>query len=114
MTAVGVAVFGEIMRPGFLDEVARTGHFLCERLGALSAKNGLGEVRGRGLLVALELGLDIGPAVVAAAMEHGLLLNSPRPPVLRFMPALTVTRDEVDLMIERLETALGDVHGFRQ
>jgi acetylornithine/N-succinyldiaminopimelate aminotransferase len=113
MTAVGVAVFEEIMKPGFLDDVVRKGQVLRERLASLSAKHGLGEVRGRGLLVALELGRDIGAAVVAAAMERGLLLNAPRPSVLRFMPSLTVTQDEVDRMIERLEAALCDVSGNR-
>jgi acetylornithine/N-succinyldiaminopimelate aminotransferase len=109
MTAVGVAVFEQIMKPGFLDEVGRKGQWLREQLALLSTRRGLGEVRGRGLLAALELGRDTGPAVVAAAMEGGLLVNSPRPSVLRFMPSLTVTRDEIGLMIERLEAALESI-----
>ncbi len=109
MTAVGVAVFEEISRPGFLTEVENKGRRLRERLRMLSARRALGEVRGEGLLVALELGRDIGQSVCAAAMDNGLLVNSPRASVLRFMPALTVTPEEIDLMIERLERALGQV-----
>jgi len=108
MTAVGAAVFGEIAAPGFLEGVERKGRYLRQSLRALSSKHGLGEVRGRGLLVALELGRDIGPAVVSAAMEHGLLINSPRPAVLRFMPSLTVTEQEIDCMVVRLEQSLAD------
>ncbi len=109
MTAVGVAVFEEVSRPGFLAEVENKGRQLRERLRMLSARRGFGEVRGQGLLVALELGRDIGQGVCAAAMDNGLLVNSPRASVLRFMPALTVTPEEIDLMIERLERALGQV-----
>jgi acetylornithine/N-succinyldiaminopimelate aminotransferase len=106
MTAVGVAVFEALARPGFLGGVQSRGRRLEMGLRALSARNALGEVRGRGLLLALELGREAGPAVVAAAMDLGLLINSPRPNVLRFMPALTVTPEEIDEMIERLEMAL--------
>lgn len=113
MTAVGAAVLRQITQPGFLGEVEGKGQVLRECLEALSAQHGLGEVRGRGLLVALELGRDLGQAVVAAAMKRGLLLNSPRPSVLRFMPALTVTREEIELMSGRLEAALCDVSGNR-
>ena len=109
MTAVGVAVFEELSRPGFLADVERKGAYLRECLCSLSSRLGLGNIRGRGLLVALELGRDMGPAVVSAAMERGLLLNAPRPAVLRFMPALTVTEEEIDLMIDRLAQALADV-----
>lgn len=113
MTAVGLAVFRQITRHGFLHEVECVGRLLRDCLETLSAQRGLGEVRGRGLLVALELGRDIGPAVVSAAMERGLLLNSPRPSVLRFMPALTVTRVEVEQMIGVLGKAIDDVNGNR-
>jgi acetylornithine/N-succinyldiaminopimelate aminotransferase len=72
----------------------------------LSARHGLGEVRGRGLLLALDLKLPIGPALVAQALELGLLLNSPRPDTLRFMPALNVTREEISQMTDQLDTIL--------
>jgi acetylornithine/N-succinyldiaminopimelate aminotransferase len=114
MTAVGVAVFEELDRPGFLERVERAGRYLREKLCAVSMRHGLGEVRGRGLLIALELGSDAGPAVVSSAIEHGLLLNSPRPSVLRFMPALTVSDQEIDWMIERLAMALADTRTCTQ
>ena len=106
MTAVGCAVMQALLAPGFLDGVARKGDYLRLRLEQLSAKHSLGEVRGQGLLMALELGSDLGPLLVERALEGGLLLNSPRPSVLRFMPALNVADAEIDTMVERLDSLL--------
>ncbi|MGA8048842.1 MAG: acetylornithine transaminase [Burkholderiales bacterium] len=106
MTAVGDAVVAEISRPEFLAQVRDHGEYLTDRLRALSAELELGEVRGRGLLVALELGRPGGAEVVGRAMQQGLLINSPRPSSLRFMPALNVTRAEIDEMLARLRAAL--------
>jgi acetylornithine/N-succinyldiaminopimelate aminotransferase len=60
-------------------------------------------------LRALELGSEIAAEVVAAARDGGLLINAPRPAVLRFMPALTVSRDEIDQMIAGLRSAIEKV-----
>jgi len=108
MTAAGCAVMQALLAPGFLEEVARKGEHLRLRLEQLSARHGLGEVRGQGLLLALELGSDLGPLLVERARERGLLLNSPRASVLRFMPALNVGEAEIDTMIERLDALLED------
>jgi acetylornithine/N-succinyldiaminopimelate aminotransferase len=105
-TAVGCAVMEEIAKPGFLPRVAATGTYLAGYLERLSRKHGCGGVRGKGLLLALHLGSEIGPAVVAQAVQRGVLLNAPRPDSLRFMPALTVTHEEIDLMIEALDEIL--------
>lgn len=106
MCAAGLAVLEQIGRPAFLKSVADTGLFLESELQRLSARHGLGEVRGRGLLLALDLKLPIGPALVAQALEAGLLLNAPRPDTLRFMPALNVTREEISEMTDQLDTIL--------
>jgi acetylornithine/N-succinyldiaminopimelate aminotransferase len=106
MCAAGLAVLGEVGKPEFLKSAAETGIFLESELQKLSARHGLGEVRGRGLLLALDLKLPIGAAIVAQAFESGLLLNSPQADALRFMPALNVTREEISEMIDGLDTIL--------
>jgi acetylornithine/N-succinyldiaminopimelate aminotransferase len=106
MTAVGAAVVEAVLAPGFLAGVQARGHQLAEGLRALSGRHKLGEVRGRGLLIALDLGREVGAKVVDLAREAGLLLNSPRPATLRFMPALNVTAEEVDLLLRGLDPAL--------
>jgi len=106
MCAAGLAVLVEVGKPAFLKSAAETGLFLESELQKLSARHGLGEVRGRGLLLALDLKLPIGAAIVAQAFETGLLLNSPQPDALRFMPALNVTREEIAQMIDDLDAIL--------
>jgi acetylornithine/N-succinyldiaminopimelate aminotransferase len=104
--AAGLAVLNEVGKPEFLKSAAETGLFLESELQKLSARYGLGEVRGRGLLLALDLKLPIGAAIVAQAFEAGLLLNSPQVDALRFMPALNVTREEIAEMIDGLDAIL--------
>jgi len=112
MTAVGVAVIKELLKPGFMDNVRERGAYLRQRSLEISEKYGFEGERGEGLLRALQLGRDIGPQIVEAArnMEPvGLLLNSPRPNLLRFMPSLNVTKEEIDQMFAMLEEVLAKV-----
>jgi acetylornithine/N-succinyldiaminopimelate aminotransferase len=106
MAAVGGAVVETVRRPEFLAAVRDTGAYLEGRLAALSAETGHGPVRGRGLLRALALTHGDASKVADSALDRGLLINAPRPDTLRFMPSLTVSRDEVDRMIERLGPCL--------
>jgi len=109
MCAVGCAVIAELTKPGFLERVTETGAYLASELASLGGRHGFGGVRGRGLLLALDLKREIGPRIVDAAREKGLLINAPRPDSLRFMPALNVTRAEVDEMIARLDQVCGEM-----
>ncbi len=109
MAAVGCAVLETVGAPAFLKRVNDAGATLRTGLIALSVKHGLGEVRGDGLLLALELGRDIGTAVVEQARVEGVLLNSPRPATLRFMPALNVSDSEINQMLQCLDSLLARI-----
>ncbi len=109
IAAVVLAVLQTVAAPEFLAQVRATSEYFQGRLRELSARRGLGEVRGRGLLLALELRGLSGQAVVRAASERSLLINSPREDCLRFMPALNVSRAEVDSALEILDASLSDV-----
>ena len=63
------------------------------------------DVRGRGLLVAMEFNDNISGWAITICNEEGLLLNPVRPNAIRFMPPLTVTAEEVDGAVARLESA---------
>jgi len=106
MTAVGHAVVQEISRPEFLAQVESRGIYFAAQLAALSGELGLVEIRARGLLLAIELNQPIASRVVDTALELGLLINAPRPSVLRFMPALNVTCGEIDRMMEILRQSI--------
>jgi acetylornithine/N-succinyldiaminopimelate aminotransferase len=62
-------------------------------------------VRGQGLLWGLSLVDDSAAAMVKAALQEGLLLNAPQPDCLRFSPALTVSKGNIDEMLLRLARA---------
>jgi len=110
--AVGSAVLDVVARPLFLADVVERGAHLRAHLQRLTARHGLAGERGSGLLRALDLGRPIGGAVVAAARElqpEGLLLNSPRPYLLRFMPALNVAFEEIECMAAQLDVLLAQL-----
>ena len=112
MTAVGISVIEQLLAPGFLDSVKAKGELLKLELLELSAEFGLEGERGEGLLRALMLGKDIGGKLVELARERspeGLLINSPRPNLLRFMPALNVRDDEILQMCGMLRELLKKV-----
>jgi acetylornithine/N-succinyldiaminopimelate aminotransferase len=109
MAAVGCAVLEAVAAPGFLAAVTQSGQILTQHLQALSQRHGCGEVRGKGLLQALDLRRDVAPQVAALALQRGLLLNAPRPDTLRFMPALTVSEAEIAQMADLLDAVLRDV-----
>jgi acetylornithine/N-succinyldiaminopimelate aminotransferase len=105
-SAVGLAVLQELDRPGFLEGVVASERHLSAGLRELSQRHGLGEVRGAGLLLALDLARPIGPAIVSEAFLRGLLVNSPRADTLRFVPALNVSHAHIDEMLSMLDAIL--------
>ncbi|MFZ6656627.1 acetylornithine transaminase [Undibacterium sp. TJN19] len=112
MTAVGIAVFKELTKPGFLASVKEKGEYLSKQLQQLSEEFGMQGERGYGLLRALKLGENIGAQLVETARDMepvGLLINSPRPDLLRFMPALNVSTEEIDQMISMLREVIKTV-----
>ncbi|HLJ01579.1 MAG TPA: acetylornithine transaminase [Bradyrhizobium sp.] len=106
MCAAGLVVLDHVAAPAFLKSVTENGLYLESELQRLSARHGLGEVRGRGLLLALDLRVPIAASIVAEAFEDGVLLNAPRPDTLRFMPSLNVTRREIALMVDCLDALM--------
>ncbi|UVO33633.1 acetylornithine transaminase [Bradyrhizobium arachidis] len=106
MCAAGLAVLEEVGKPDFLKQVGETGLLLECELQKVSVRHGLGGVRGRGLLLALDLRLPIAPGIVAQAFEAGVLLNAPQLDTLRFMPALNVAKAEIAEMIGCLDEIL--------
>lgn len=107
MAAVGLAVIEKLSAPGFLDQVNAASRHLWQGLEALSEKHGLAGVRGKGLLLALNLGERTdGAAIVEKGLENGLLLNAPAPDALRFMPALNVHQTEIAEMLAILDDLL--------
>jgi acetylornithine/succinyldiaminopimelate/putrescine aminotransferase len=103
IATVAVDVVRTIAEPDFLAEVRAKGDLLGSRLRAMSSSR-VKEVRGRGLMWGLEL-TDIAAPVVTAARERHLLVLTAGPNVIRIVPPLTISREE----IERGATILAEV-----
>jgi predicted acetylornithine/succinylornithine family transaminase len=88
----------------------RVGAYLMEGLRSLQRKHPfITDVRGRGLLAAIEFDREIGQEMLMACLERGLLVNRVKPNALRFMPPLTISTAEVDEALGILDAALTTV-----
>ncbi len=109
VTAAGNAVLNEILRPKFLADVLQKSQYLQQCLTELSSKYQLGMVRGRGLLLALDTKNIDAIKIVQHCYKQNLLINAPRKNCLRFMPALTVSKSEIEQMSKLLDKVLADI-----
>lgn len=88
----------------------KVGEYLMKGLAKLKRKYPfITDVRGRGLLVAVEFDSDIGTDVLNACLERGLLVNRVKPNALRFIPPLIITDKEVDEALDILDKALSGI-----
>ena len=95
MTSVALSVVNAVADTDFLAAVCEAGKTLELALQQLKLDPGLTDVRGAGLLWAIELPAPVASTVQTRAMESGLLVNAPRPATIRLMPALNVTKTEI-------------------
>jgi acetylornithine/N-succinyldiaminopimelate aminotransferase len=109
IAAVGLAVMEHVGKPEFLAHVESVSRHFVSKLEKLAQECKLGEVRGKGLLLALDLNRDIANDVVKGCLEKGVLINAPNARTLRFMPALNVSMSEIDECVEVLSPVLVDV-----
>lgn len=109
MASAALAVLDSVLDHGFLEQVRDSAQHLREGLSRLANRYGHGELRGQGLLWGLTLSDDSADAVVNAALYEGLLLSAPKPDCLRFTPALTVSKANIDEMLLRLARAFSRV-----
>ena len=104
--AAGIAVLRALLEDGILDNCREVGAYLRERLGELKKKHFMiQEVRGLGLMVGMDLTID-GAAIVQRCLERGLLINCAGEHILRFVPPLTISKDDVDRAVKILDEAL--------
>jgi acetylornithine/N-succinyldiaminopimelate aminotransferase len=102
VTAVACEVFRQISRDSFLEQVQRVGGYFREQLQGLQHRYSfIREVRGRGLILGMELDFP-GKDIMQRCQDRGFLINCTVDTVLRFVPPLIVTAEEVDRLIEGL------------
>lgn len=106
-TAAGYAVLKHIVDTNLTEQVRQKGERLRAKLHSLEDRHGtITDVRGRGLLCAVQFDADIAEQVVREGLGEGLLLNNLRPNVLRIAPPLTVSDEEIDEAVAKLDRVL--------
>jgi acetylornithine/N-succinyldiaminopimelate aminotransferase len=108
--AAGYATVKFVIDNNIAGMVKEVGDYLIGRLEKMKPKYpAITEVRGRGLLVAVEFDSDIAQLLVESCLERGLLVNKLKPNTIRFMPPLIIGRKEVDEALDILDKALVSV-----
>ena len=108
--AAAYATLKYIIENKVADNARKIGQYFAGRLEELKDKyTFVTDVRGRGLLLAIEFDREIAADVLGACLENGLLVNRLKPSALRFMPPLIIGHDEVDEAINILDRVLAAV-----
>ncbi|MGI6308970.1 MAG: aspartate aminotransferase family protein [Dethiobacteria bacterium] len=110
--AAALAVLQGILQDGFLDDVASKGQYFQDKLQLLASRFSgvIVEIRGKGLIIGVELQGKAGE-IQRSCQEKGLLLNCLGEKILRFLPPLNVSKDELDSALEILQKAFEEVFG---
>ncbi len=108
--AAGYATLKFIIDNDIAGNAKKVGEYLVTKLEGLRQKfQFVTDVRGHGLLVAMEFSSDIAQSVVMDCLDRGLLVNRLKPNALRFIPPLIISKDEVDEALGILDKALSNI-----
>jgi predicted acetylornithine/succinylornithine family transaminase len=108
-TAAGVAALSAILEEGMLENCEKVGSYFLSRLEEMKKKfTFIKEVRGKGLILGIELKME-GGSIVKEMLQRGILINCTMGNVLRFLPPLIVTKEEVDQVVETLEEVFNKI-----
>jgi acetylornithine/succinyldiaminopimelate/putrescine aminotransferase len=108
--AAGLATVREILDGGVMENAATMGKHLMEGLNKLKIAfpDLIAEVRGMGLMVGLELKFD-GAGVIDSLLARGVLLNLTNTTVIRWLPPLNISRDQIDIAVDAVAVVLPEV-----
>jgi adenosylmethionine-8-amino-7-oxononanoate aminotransferase len=121
--AVSLKVLEIYQRDNIFERAAKMGDYLQRRLDAFHDHPLVGEVRGRGLIAAVELVADkasgkafdggvVGAFAQRACEQHGLIVRAVAGSSIAFCPPLIITQAQIDEMIEKFGKALADTQDF--
>ena len=106
--AAAIAVIEAIEEDKLLDNANAVGEYTRNKLEQLKEKYPIiDHIRGKGLMLGLQLNMP-GAGIVSRCLEKGLRINCTQETVLRMMPSMTVTRDEIDAAVAILDEVLGE------
>jgi acetylornithine aminotransferase len=109
VAAAALTVVKILVEGGVLEHCERVGAYFKDRLLELQAKYPfIQEVRGKGLLLGLDLARD-GVSIVNACMERGFLINCTQDHILRFIPPLVIQQEQIDALVACLDSLFADM-----
>ena len=116
VTAVAEASLRKINTPELMQQVQKKGTFIRKKLDLLNDELSMFEtIRGRGLMLGAVLSKawkGKAPSIVNACQENGVLVLTAGPDVLRFLPPLNISDEELETGLNRIEKALKNLHAF--
>jgi acetylornithine/succinyldiaminopimelate/putrescine aminotransferase len=102
--AVAKVSLETILNDGLCERSRKMGAFLIEKLSGLREKHDLiEEIRGKGLMIGVDLKYGRASEIVELCTKKGLLINATSENTLRFLPPLTITRDEINHAVSILD-----------
>lgn len=109
-TAAGVAALTAILEEGMLENCQKMGDYFLSQLEEIKGKFPfVKEVRGKGLILGMELKID-GSSIVNEMLKKKILINCTMGNVLRFLPPLIVTKEEIDRVVKTLEEVFNTIN----
>ena len=109
-SAAAHAVVKYVIDNNIPEHVKKIGQYFFNQLKELQKKYpAIVDVRGRGLLIAIQFENEIGQTMLAACLERGMLVNCVKPNALRFMPPLIINNEDVDKAVNILDEALSSI-----
>jgi predicted acetylornithine/succinylornithine family transaminase len=105
--AAALGVFEAVEEEKLLDNTVKMGKYLVEKIEEIKkTKPVIQSVKGKGLMIGVELDMDDASKVAEECMKEGLLINCTQKNVLRIMPPITVKKEEIDAALEKLSKVL--------
>jgi len=103
VSAAALGVFEAIEEDNLLENVVRMGKYLVSKLTDMKSRNSIiGQIKGKGLMLGVELNVADASKIAEECMEEGLLINCTQKNILRIMPPITVSEKDIDLAMETL------------
>jgi len=105
--AVGLAVFDTIISEGLVENSKNMGDYFIEKLSQLAQKYPfISEIRGKGLMLGVQLSIDKAKEIKDECFYKGYLIGNVGSNILRILPPLIVSKEDIDGMVETLDSVL--------
>ncbi len=109
VSRAALAVFEAIEKEGLLDNTNDMGEYLVSKIEDLKSIYPIvGQLKGKGLMIGIEMDIEDAAPIVEKCMNKGLLINCTQGNIIRVMPPMTVNKEEIDAAITILDEVLNE------